>query len=196
MGKREAGVVVAVELLGDAGDVAGERQPVEGSHLKRIISERVTRLPHLIGALAVVLTLALGAAACGGDDDDEETTEASPEDVTVTTSDTADGYTWDVSPTPTAETKSVTLQNESEEEHALIFARLGQGYTVDEAYKLEGAKGSATEVIRTTGAGPGKSATADVREPLDPGDYVLLCPLVGKDGPHYKLGQLDEFAIE
>jgi hypothetical protein len=35
-----------------------------------------------------------------------------------------------------------------------------------------------------------------VTEPLDPGDYVLLCPLAGKDGPHYKLGQLDEFAIE
>jgi hypothetical protein len=24
---------------------------------------------------------------------------------------------------------------------------------------------------------------------------VLLCPLVGKNGPHYKLGQLDQFAI-
>jgi hypothetical protein len=151
--------------------------------------------------LAIVLAMAaagmvsLGAGACGGDDD-EETTEASAEEVTVTTSDTADGYTWDVSPTPTAETTAVTLQNESGEEHALVFARLGQGYTVDEAYELEGKKGSATEVIRTTGAGAGKSATADVTEPLDPGDYVLLCPLVGKDGPHYKLGQLEEFAIE
>jgi hypothetical protein len=151
--------------------------------------------------LAVVLgvaaagVVALGAGACGGDDDDE-TAEASAEEVTVTTSDTADGYAWDVSPTPTTETKAVTLKNESEEEHALLFARLGQGYTVDEAYKLEGKKGSATEVIRTTGAGPGQSATADVTEPIDPGDYVLLCPLVGKDGPHYKLGQLDQFAIE
>jgi hypothetical protein len=90
----------------------------------------------------------------------------------------------------------VTLQNESKEEHALIFARLGEGYTVDEAYELQGEKGSATDVIRTTGAGPGKSATADVTKPLDQGDYVLLCPLVGKDGPHYKLGQLAEFAIE
>ena len=38
--------------------------------------------------------------------------------------------------------------------------------------------------------------TADVTELLDPGDHVLLCPIVGKDGPHCKLGQLDEFAIE
>jgi hypothetical protein len=152
------------------------------------------RLAIVLG-VAVAGVVALGAGACGGDDD-EETSEASAEEVTVTTSDTADGYTWDVSPTPAAETKSVTLQNESKEEHALIFARLGQGYTVDEAYELEGRKGSATEVIRTTGAGPGQSATGDVTEPLDPGDYVLLCPLAGKDGPHYKLGQLEEFAIE
>jgi hypothetical protein len=163
--------------------------------VKRATPGRDTRLPRLVGALAVALTLALGAGACGGDDD-EEATEASAEEVTVTTSDTADGYTWDVSPTPTAETKSVTLQNDSEEQHALIFARLGEGYTIDEAYELEGKKGSATEVIRTTGAGPGKSATAEVTEPLDPGEYALLCPISGKDGPHYKLGQLAEFAIE
>jgi hypothetical protein len=144
--------------------------------------------------VAAAGVMALGAGACGGDDDDE--TEASAEEVTVTTTDTSDGYTWDVSPAPTAETKSVTLQNDSEEEHALVFARLGEGYTVDEAYKLQGEKGSATEVIRDTGAGPGQSATADVTEPLKAGDYVLLCPLAGKNGPHYKLGQLDQFAIE
>jgi hypothetical protein len=152
------------------------------------------RLAIVLG-VAAAGAVALGAGACGGDDD-EEASEASAEEVTVTTSDTADGYTWDVSPTPTAETTAVTLQNESEEPHALVFARLGQGYTVDEAYELEGRKGSATEVVRDTGAGPGKSATADVTEPLDPGDYVLLCQLAGKDGPHYKLGQLDQFAIE
>jgi hypothetical protein len=138
----------------------------------------------------------LGLVACGGDDDDEETTEASAGRVTVTTSDTADGYTWDVSPTPTAKTTSVTLQNKSEEDHALVFARLGEGYTVDEAYELEGRKGSATEVIQTTGARPEQSATAKVIKPLDPGKYVLLCPVAGKVGPHYKLGQLAEFAIE
>ena len=67
-------------------------------------------------ALFVSLTLVLGAAACG--DDDETTTGAESEatsdagttatdtgtttatddatEVTVTTSDTADGYTWEV----------------------------------------------------------------------------------------------------
>ena len=218
-------------------------QPVEGTHLKRTSLGGDTRLPRLVGALAVGLTLALGAVACGGDDDKktsegsakktsegsakktskgsakktsegsakqttegsakktskgsaEQTTEGSAEGVKVTTSDTADGYTWDVSPTPTAETKTVILRNESEEPHALVFARLGEGYTVDDAYKLEGKNGSATEVIRDTDTGPKQSANADVTEPLNAGDYVLLCPLAGKDGPHYKLGQLEEFAIK
>jgi hypothetical protein len=114
----------------------------------------------------------------------------------VKTSDTAKGYTWDVSPTPTAETKSVTFKNESKEEHGLLFARLGKGYTVDEAYKLQGEKGSATDVIPDTFIGPSAITRVDVTEPLDPGDYVLLCPIAGKEGPHYKLGQLAEFAIE
>jgi hypothetical protein len=152
---------------------------------------RETRWPRLVG-FALALTLALGAGACGSDDDEA----ASAEQVTVTTSDTADGYAWDLSATPTAETKSVTLKNESEEDHALVLARLGEGYTIDEAYELEGKKGSATEVIRPTCARPGKSVTAEVTESLDAGDYVLLCPIAGKDGPHYKLGQLAEFAIE
>jgi hypothetical protein len=155
------------------------------------------RAIRILAVLAIAATFGLAAGCGGDDDDDEETTEAaSPEQVTVTTSDTADGYAWDVSPTPTAETTSVTLQNESDEDHALIFARLGKGYTVEEAYELEGRKGSATEVIQTTGARPGQSGTAKVIKPLDPGEYVLLCPVVGKDGPHYKLGQLAQFAIE
>jgi hypothetical protein len=152
---------------------------------------------RILAVLAIAATFGLAGGCGGDDDDDDETTQAaSAEQVTVTTSDTADGYTWNVSPTPTAETTSVTLQNESQEDHALIFARLGKGYTVEEAYELEGRKGSATEVIQTAGARPGKSATTKVIKPLDPGEYVLLCPVVGKAGPHYKLGQLAQFAIE
>jgi hypothetical protein len=155
-------------------------------------------------ALALLAAGALGAGGCGGDGD-EETTGASAGRVTVTTSDAAGGgYRWEVSPTPTAETILVNFKNESKESHALIFARLGEGFTVDEAVELEGAKGSATEVIGRTsvppvnhdaGGGPSMEI-ADVTKPLTPGDYVMLCPLAGKDGPHYKLGQLAEFAIE
>ena len=152
--------------------------------------------------LSLLALSALGLVACGGDDD-EETTEASAGRVTVTTTDTPDGrYTWEVSPTPTAETTLVNFKNESKDEHALLFARLGEGYTVDEAVELEGRKGSATEMMRTTFAPPAPrdasnfGEIADVTKPLTPGDYVMLCPLSGKDGPHYKLGQLAEFVIE
>jgi hypothetical protein len=49
----------------------------------------------------------------------------------VTTSDAAGGgYTWEVSPTPTAETTLVNFKNESKEPHALIFARLGEAVRV------------------------------------------------------------------
>jgi hypothetical protein len=154
-------------------------------------------------ALALLAAGALGAGGCGGDGDEATTAAASAGRVTVTTRDTAGGrYTWEVSPTPPAETILVNFKNESQELHQLIFARLSEGYTVDEAYKLQGRKGSATQVMRTTAApeahhdaGP-SGEIADVTKPLIPGDYVMLCPLAGKDGPHYKLGQVKEFAIE
>jgi hypothetical protein len=127
----------------------------------------------------------------------EETTmmrrraRASAGRVTVTTSDAADGrYTWEVSPTPTAETTLVVFQNESKDPHELIFARLGEGYTVDEAYELQGEKGSATQVMRNTSGAPGNRTAggqagsptgeiADVTKPLTPADYVMLCPIDG-----------------
>jgi hypothetical protein len=151
-------------------------------------------------ATALLVALATGIAACGGDDDDTTdtaatTTEAaSAETVTVTTSDTSDGYTWDVSATPTADTKAIEFVNDGKEGHALIFARLGEGFTVDEAYELQGRKGSATTVAEG-GAGPGQTKTAKVTEPIEPGSYAILCPISGKQGPHYKLGQLAEFEI-
>ena len=154
-----------------------------------------------VAALVAILALAVVPAACGDDDEEEGGSEeaASAEEVTVTTSDTEDGYTWDVSPTPTAETTSITYENQSDEPHALIFARLGEGYTVDEAYELQGRKGSAITVAesnRKTSPGPGETTTVEVTEPIEPGEYVMLCPIAGKDRPHYQLGQLEEFEIE
>ena len=158
--------------------------------------------------LSLLALGALGLVACGGDDDDEET-EATAGRVTVTTSDTGDGrYTWEVSPTPTAETILVNFKNESKQPHALVFARLGDEPNSQRqalALQLKGiVKG---DVMRPAYAppknfdggqqtGPPTGEIADVTKPLYPGDYVMLCPLAGKNGPHYKLGQLAEFAIE
>jgi len=154
--------------------------------------------PHLTRRLAVLVaaaSLALGVAACG-DDDDESSSDsgeaaASAEDVTVS----AKEYSFDLSATPTADTKSVTFDNQGEEFHVMVFARLNEGFTLEEAVKLEGEKGSA-DVVAETEAPPGKSKTVKTKQPIEPGDYVMLCPIAGKEGPHYKLGQLEEFSIE
>ena len=148
--------------------------------------------------IAASLALAAGVAACG--DDDEDTASggeeaASAEQVTVTTGDIPDGYSWDVEPTPTADTKTIEYVNETEEPHALIFARINEGYTLEEAYKLQGRKGSATTVAESgekTSPGPGETVTIDVTEEIEPGDYALLCPIPG----HYQKGQLEEFEIQ
>ena len=157
-------------------------------------------------AIAVVaaLALALGAAGCGDDDDggdagDTTATEADATEVTVIADEVSpDRYTFELSATPTAETESVVFDNQGEEAHALIFARLGEGFTVDEAFELQGRQGSAVTVAEG-GAAPGKSQTIKVKQAIESGDYLMLCPLGNPGQPeslHYKLGQLEEFTIE
>lgn len=147
--------------------------------------------------LTASLALALGASACGDDDESasdssassEET--ASAEEVTVT----AKEYSFDLSATPTPETKSITLDNQGKKLHVLIFARINEGFTLDEAIKLEGNKGSATTIVETDAA-PGKSKTLEIKKPIEPGEYAMLCPIGGPEGVHYELGQLEEFEIQ
>lgn len=107
----------------------------------------------------------------------------------------AEEYTFDLSTTPTADTKSVTFDNQGKEFHVMIFARINEGFTLDEAVKMEGKKGSAT-VVAETQAKPGQTKTVEVKKAIEPGSYAMLCPIGGPDGPHYKLGQLQEFEIE
>ncbi len=108
---------------------------------------------------------------------------------------TATEYEFDLSATPTADTQSVTFQNDGEEFHVMIFAKINEGYTVEEAIKLEGEKGSAEEIASVEGP-PGESSTTEVKGPLEPGSYAILCPIGGPEGAHYELGQLEEFDIE
>ena len=150
-----------------------------------------------VWSVGVVATLAIAMSACGSDDGDSSattssSTEASASEVTVT----ATEYNFDLSATPTADTKSVTFTDDGKEPHVMVFARINEGYTVDEAVAAEGKKGTAEEV-GVVDAKPGESSTLEVKKPLEPGHYALLCPLTTKDGePHYKLGQLQEFDIQ
>jgi hypothetical protein len=155
-------------------------------------------MPTLVPRTAAVVlaaSLGLALAACGDDDSDSDSgsTEeaASAEEVTLT----AEEYTFDLSATPTADTKQVTFDNQGKEPHVMIFARINEGFTVDEAVKLEGEKGSA-EVVAQAEAPSGKSQVAKIKKPIEPGEYAMLCPIGSPDGPHYKLGQLEEFSIE
>ncbi len=163
-----------------------------------------TTAARIASTLTATLVLAFGVAACGDDDDEpasdssaatEETSTsedaASAEEVTVT----ADEYSFDLSATPTADTKSVTFDNQGKEFHVLIFARINEGFTVDEAIELEGEKGSA-EIVAEAEGPPGESTTLEIKKPIEPGAYAMLCPIGGPEGPHYKLGQLEEFEIQ
>ena len=153
---------------------------------------------HRLGvAAAVAATLAFGVAACG-DDDEESAGEGATTDATTGAEEvtlTADEYSFELSATPTPDTKSVTFDNQGKKFHVMIFARLNEGFTVDEAVELQGEKGSAVTLAEAEAA-PGKSTTVEVDGPIEPGDYVMLCPIEDKDGAHYELGQLQEFSIE
>ncbi|MGH2951350.1 MAG: hypothetical protein ACRDKX_04825 [Solirubrobacterales bacterium] len=160
------------------------------------MSRKLALLLLVVSAIAASFAL----VACGDDDDDDgETTAAeetaSAEEVTVT----ADEYSFELSATPTAETTTVTFENVGSERHELLFALINEGFTVEEAIELEGEEGSA-EVVGFVPPNRGKpGATEEVRieEPLQAGNYAMLCMLRTEEGePHYELGQLEEFTVE
>jgi uncharacterized cupredoxin-like copper-binding protein len=140
------------------------------------------------------------------DDDDDDggdttaTTEATADatEITVTADEVSKNeFSFELSATPTAETETVVFDNQGELDHALVFAKINEGFTVDEAFELEGRQGSAETLIDGAGARPGNTETVEITEPIEPGNYVMLCPIPGPGGePHYKLGQFDEFTIE
>ena len=155
------------------------------------------RKRRYVAAALIAGALAFGAAGCGDDEEegsgDSEATEesASAQEVTVT----ATEYEFDLSATPTTETEEVTFDNQGEEFHVMVWAQIAEGVSLEEAIKAEGEKGTATLVAQAEAA-PGESTTVEVEEAPESGPYVMLCPIEGKEGAHYDLGQLEEFDIE
>jgi hypothetical protein len=154
----------------------------------------VTRKLLVLAMATAALAAPIALAACGDDDEDETTAEetAGPTEVTVT----ADEYSFELSETPTAPGEATfTLDNVGEEPHALIVARINEGFTLDEANELQGRKGSA-EILGQAEAGPSEQGKPIDAE-LTAGNYGLVCPLSTRDGEsHYDLGQNAEFTIE
>jgi len=161
--------------------------PIRPVHLRRF------------GLPVLLATAALGVAACG--DDDEESSSASGESTSEETASSeaidviATEYAFDVSATPTTDTQSFSVTNDGKEFHVMIFAKINEGFTVDEAIEMEGEKGSAVE-IASVEIPPGETVEQEVKEPITAGEYAMLCPVGGPEGPHYELGQLEEYTIE
>jgi hypothetical protein len=154
--------------------------------------KRLRILTCALGAFA----LAGGAVGCGDDDEDSAATTtaaASAETINVTGTE----YSFELSATPSSETKSITFENQGEEPHDLIFARINEGYTLDEAFEAQGKEGTA-ENLGSTFAKPGEDGRPiEIKQPLEPGTYAMVCTLETKDGDlHYDLGMQDEFDIE
>ena len=159
------------------------------------------RARYKTAALVVAGGLGLAAFGCG---DDDSTTSAESESTTSTeASASADSvdvtpgeYYFELGADLTPETKTVSVTNEGKEFHVMILARINEGYTLEEAIKLEGEKGSA-ELLAEAELPPGETVDAELRQPLESGQtYTMLCPVGGPKGPHYELGQLEEIEVE
>jgi hypothetical protein len=151
--------------------------------------------------LAAVLALSLVLAACG-DDDDGDSEEAASEETATTAGPalidvTASEYSFELSETPESPGPvTIRMTNEGGEPHELIFARINEGYTLDQAFEAEGEKGTA-KTLGQLPARPGDQAKGEIKADLGAGHYAMVCPIETKDGKtHYDLGQSVEFDIE
>ena len=107
---------------------------------------------------------------------------------------TATEYEFALSANPTTDTTEINFINDGEEEHALVFAKLNEGFTVDEAFELEGKKGSAVQ-LRIDRSQARQDVDARDQEADRARRLRLALPDRGSRRLHYKLGQLEEFEI-
>jgi uncharacterized cupredoxin-like copper-binding protein len=156
---------------------------------------RQSRRARLLTGTLIAGALSLGFAACGDDGEDSGGEEAATEESAATVEVVATEYDFELSATPSADTQEVTFDNQGEEFHVMIFARINEGHTLEEAIKAQGEKGTATTIAEAE-AEPGKSTTVEVQEEIGPGSYAMLCPIEGPEGAHYELGQLEEFELQ
>lgn len=143
------------------------------------------------GVLLVIAALALVAAGCGDDDGGDD--GGGPTTVDVT----AGEYFFELSETPESTgSVTVTMKNEGRAPHALIFARVNEGFTLDQAFEAEGEKGTAKTLGEIEVTRPGQAGKGEISANLTPGHYAMVCPVVTKGVSHYKEGQSVEFDVE
>ena len=169
--------------------------------------------------LAAVALLLLPLAACGDDDDDngaEPTADATGEEGT----DEAGGENPTIREGVTAVEVTATeyefefdsgeiedgnlafvLNNEGEEGHEIVIARVSDDFDVETAFAGEAAGGEelppgVEEVAGFVPAAPGESATLDFAAELLAGRYYMMCFVEREDGEfHIDLGMYSEFEV-
>ena len=160
------------------------------------------KLTMLICALGV-LALSAGFVACGDDDDEDSASTESASTTETASAGTVDvtgtEYQFDLSATPTADTQEITFTTDGAEDHDLIFAKINEGYTLQDAIEAQGRKGTAEQLRPVLFAKPGEEAkqTIELPDGLEPGHYAMICTVASKDGPpHFELGMQEEFDVE
>ncbi len=140
--------------------------------------------------------LSMGAVACGGDSETTATDAAAGgQQIDITAVD----YEFEGVPDTLEQGPvSVSFKNEGDEQHMLIFGKLNEGFTIEDAIKAEGEKGTVEDLGTIPPVEPGQESKATITtEITEPGDYFMLCPLETKDGEnHFDLGQQYEFSVE
>ena len=165
---------------------------------------------RFLAVVAVALVVLLGTGACGNGTGapGDESSDTSVQSVDNTLRIVERDYEFEISGEPAGGTLTIAVDNSGKELHELIFTRLLDGKTFDEA---KAALDTAAEDVEDPLAGitdsdaviddlggaqaPGTSFTITGPD-VEAGDYVLRCNIPNADGvPHYKLGMLAQVTI-
>lgn len=173
---------------------------------------KVVRSRRALVAAILALALPLALAACGGDDGDggDSTTEArQTPDAAATTPASGDGeaqlihvvakdFEFEGIPdTLPAGSYAIHFENAGTEPHEIQVVEKLTDTPVEDLLKLPQKKAQKqVKQVGGTFAKPGETAAEAVEMDLTPGDYVAVCFVSNKKGPHVLQGMLHEFTVE
>jgi uncharacterized cupredoxin-like copper-binding protein len=153
---------------------------------------------------AVVLLVAV-LAACGGPeeaagpatDDPAGTTPATEPAAAAVLEITATEFSFDHSAEVPAGTVTLAVDNIGATEHVTILSRIEEGATFDDALAaMEGPPEEALDTPQLGVGGVAPGASGNAVAVLEPGQYLLLCPLPTPDGPpHFAQGMVSELTV-
>jgi hypothetical protein len=174
---------------------------------------KIVRSRRALVAFLLALTVPFALVACGDDnggDDNEAAQEGSTPEVTESPEETpeegeaqllhvvAHEYKFvGIPDTLEAGTYAVHLQNDGKEPHELAIAQLLTDTPIDELLKLP-QKEVMKEIkpVGGTFAKPGEASEQPLEAEFVAGDYVAVCFVTNKKGPHAFQGMVHEFTVE